>query len=112
MTDTWLTYGDAIKRAELKPDLKDYPKPSGRIGGGIGILFNTGIRCKVLSSSELSSFENGYYELLFEKTKLDVHVIYRPPYTEKNILSLLLLLLSLRNFKPICRMQLRPLIPS
>ena len=46
-----------------------------------------------LSSGELSSFENGNYELLFEKTKLDVHVIIQ--YSEKNILSLLLL--SLRN---------------
>ena len=45
-----------FKRAELKPDgydLKDNPRPYGRIGSGISILFKTGIRCKVLSSGEL-----------------------------------------------------------
>ena len=41
-------------------------------------MFKTGIRCKVLSSGKLSSFEYGKYALLFEKAKLDVHVIYRP----------------------------------
>ena len=49
-----------VKRAELKPDgndLKDTPRPSGGIGGGIGILFKTGIRYKVLSSGELCSFD-------------------------------------------------------
>ena len=66
MMETWLTSGDAVKHAELKPegcDLKDNPRPSGRIG----VLFKTG---KVLSSYELSSFEYGNYELLFKKTKL------------------------------------------
>ena len=48
------------------------------------ILFKTGIQCEVLSSGELSSFEYGNYELLFDKTKLDLHVIYRPPYSEKH----------------------------
>ena len=68
MTGTWLTSGDAVKRAELKPDgydLKDNPRSSGRIGGGIVILFKTGIRCKVLSSGELTFCEYGSYELLF-----------------------------------------------
>ena len=47
MMDTWLTSGDVVKWAELKPDgydQKDNPRPSGRIDGGIGILFKTGIR--------------------------------------------------------------------
>ena len=46
-------------------DLEDNPRPSGRIGCGIGILFKIGIWCKVLSSGELRSFEYDHYELLF-----------------------------------------------
>ena len=50
MTDTCLSSTDAVKRAELKPngyDLKDNPRPSGRIGDEIGIRFKTG-ECHVL----------------------------------------------------------------
>ena len=87
MTETWLTSCDAVKRAKLTPggfNLKDNPRPSGRTGGGVGVLFKTGIRCKVLSSGELNSFEYDNYELLLcQKTKVDVHVIHRPPYSEK-----------------------------
>ena len=87
MTETWLTSGDAVKHAELTSggfNLKDNPRPSGRTGGGVGVLFKTGIQCKVLSSGELNFFEYGNYELLCQKTKVDVHVIYRPPYSEKH----------------------------
>ena len=79
MTDIWLTSGDAVNRAELTPggfNLKDNPRPSGRTGGGVGVLFKTGIQCKVLSSGELNSFEYDNYELLCKKTKVDVHVNY------------------------------------
>ena len=87
MAETWLTSGDAVKHAELTPggfNLKDNPRPSGRTGGGVGVLFKTGIQCKVLSSGELNFFEYGNYELLCQKMKVDVHVIYRPPYSEKH----------------------------
>ena len=90
MTETWLTSGDAVKRAELMPggfNLKDNPRPSCRTGGGVGVRFKTGIQCKVLSSDELNSFEYGNYELLCQKTKVDVHVIYRPPYSEKHCVT-------------------------
>ena len=41
----------------------------------------------MLSSGEFSSFEYGNYELLFEKTKPDVHVLYRPPYSKKHYVT-------------------------
>ena len=87
MTETWLRSGDAVNRAELTPggfNLKDNPRPSGRTGGGVGVRFKTGIQCKVLSSSELNSFEYSNYELVSQKTKVDVHIIYRQPYSEKH----------------------------
>ena len=86
MTETWLKSRDAVIRAELKPtgyNFKDSPRPSGRVGGGVGIMFKSGIKCKLLSSGALKSMEYANYELLFEKSKLDVHVIYRPPYSSK-----------------------------
>ena len=84
MTETWLKSRDAVSRAELKPmgyDFNDSPRPGERSGGGIGILFKNSIICKVLSSGELKSFEYAHYELSFLKSKLDIHVIYRPPYS-------------------------------
>ena len=56
LTETWLTSNDAIKRAEVTPygyKLKDNPRPSGRTGGGVGILFKSGTKCKMVSSGEL-----------------------------------------------------------
>ena len=78
MTETWLKSGDAVTRAELKPDgynFKDYPIQSRMNGGGIGIMYKNGIKYKVRSSGEMISFEHSKYDLLHEKTKLDIHVI-------------------------------------
>ena len=47
---------DADQRAEVTPDgykLKQNPRPSDKIGGGVGILFKSGTKCKVVSSGEL-----------------------------------------------------------
>ena len=46
MTETWLTAGDAVIRATLKSanyDLNDTPRPSGRLGGGVGIIYKRGM---------------------------------------------------------------------
>ena len=75
LTETWLTSSDAVKHAEVTHDgykLKDNPRPCGRTGGGVGILFKSGTKCEVVSSGELESFEYANYELLHKKTNVDV----------------------------------------
>ena len=56
LTETRLTYSDAVKRADVTPDgykLKANPRSPDRTGGGVGILFKSGTKCKVVSSGEL-----------------------------------------------------------
>ena len=56
LTETRLTYSDAGKRADVTPDgykLKANLRPPDRTGGGVGILFKSGTKCKVVSSGEL-----------------------------------------------------------
>jgi len=87
LTETWLKPQDAVARAELKPsgyDFKDCPRPSDRAGGGIGVMYKSGLRCKVVSSGEHKSFEFVNYKFDYDKVILDVHVIYRPPYSARH----------------------------
>lgn len=86
-TETWLKTNDSVVRAELKPSgygLKDCPRPSKRAGGGVGAMFKTSIKCKVVDNAELSSFEYSHMEMLFDKTKLDIHIVYRPPFSARH----------------------------
>ena len=83
LTETWLTVSDAVIRAELKPPGYNFKvTPRSYRGGGVAILYKTGIKCKPLSLGAYSSFEYGHYELLYENIKMYTHVIYRPPYSE------------------------------
>jgi len=86
-TETWLKGRDSVVRAELKPEgynFKDNPRPSGRNGGGLGIMFRNGIKCKTISAGGKSSFEYANYSVMYENTKLDIHVVYRPPFSSKH----------------------------
>ena len=76
-----------MDRAELKPsgyDFKDCPRQSDRAGGGIGAMYKSGLHCKVVSSDEHKSFEFVNYRFDYDKVILDVHVIYRPPYSARH----------------------------
>ena len=87
LTETRLTYRDAVKLVEVTPDgnkLKANPRPSGRTSGGVGILFKSGTKCKMLSSGKLDSFEYANYKLLCQNMNVDLHVIYRSAYSEKH----------------------------
>ncbi len=90
LTETWLKSRDAVTRAELKPtgyDFKGSPRPSGRTGGGIGIMYKNCMECNVVSSGDQRSFEFVNYEVTYEKTKLSVHAMYRPPYSTNHPVS-------------------------
>ena len=62
MTQTWLASGDAVILAELTPggfNLKDNPRPSGRTGGGVGVLFKK--FCHLANSTPLNMVIMNYY---------------------------------------------------
>ena len=87
MTETWLRADDAVIRATLKSanyDLNDTPRPSGRLGGGVGIIYKRGMKCKALLHGAYKTFEYGSYEVAYQNKTINAHVIYRPPYSAVN----------------------------
>ena len=87
MTETWLRADDAVIRATLKSanyDLNDTPRPSGRLGGGMGIIYKRGMKCKALLHGAYKTFEYGSYEVAYQNKTINAHVIYRPPYSAVN----------------------------
>ena len=86
LTETWLTSSDAVKRADVIPDgirMTIRGRPA-ELAVGLVFCLKSGTKCKVVSSGELDSIEYVNYELICQKTNVDVHVIYRPPYSEKH----------------------------
>ena len=87
MTETWLRADDAVIRATLKSanyDLNDTPRPSGRLGCGVGIIYKRGMKCKALLHGAYKTFEYGSYEVAYQNKTINAHVIYRPPYSAVN----------------------------
>ena len=113
LTETWLTSGDAVSRAELKPegyDFKSSSRSSSRTGGGIGIMHKTGITCKVLTSGEKRSFEYVIYELSFKTEKLHVYSIYRPPYSPNHPVTTSVFFLEFEEFLTLASADCIPFI--
>ena len=109
MTETWLTSTNVVKLAELKPgdyELKGNPRRSGMIGGGIDIIFKTGIKWNVLSSGDHNIAHLIMVTMSYcLKRQHWTFVSYIDLPTRTNIGSQLLP--SLRSFRIICLIRFR-----
>ena len=92
LTETWLRSDiDAVCISEMVPTGYEFyhvPRNTGRIGGGVGLMFKTGLTVTTVSSSHtdttVSHFE--YLNCRVEHHGATIHVIvvYRPPTSTQN----------------------------
>jgi exonuclease III len=86
--ETWLCKGekDRLTRANVVPNgysLIDVPRSSGRNGGGVAVIYKSGLKVKHGRKNTLSSFD--YVELLLSGSSvIRLVVVYRPPSTSKS----------------------------
>eukprot|EP00795_Rhopilema_esculentum_P016057 gene16057-7404_t len=86
---TWLNENDCVIRHDICPDgyvIKDQPRGNRR-GGGTGVLCLKALRPEKISVGQTRSFEYSKYAVRFDGKKFFIHVIYRPPYSERNPVS-------------------------
>ena len=82
----WLSNDDDPVRVECTPDgykFHDWPRPD-RDGGGVALVVCTGLITKKVASGAKTSFEFGEYIVRSDNTRLGVVILYRPPYSEEN----------------------------
>nr|XP_061839065.1 uncharacterized protein LOC133621161 isoform X1 [Nerophis lumbriciformis]XP_061839075.1 uncharacterized protein LOC133621161 isoform X1 [Nerophis lumbriciformis] len=90
VTETWLRAGESAPLNELLPSECSYfnsPRPSGRKGGGLAVVFKNDFKCRQIRlQSSFSSFELCMFELGLSDVVLCA-VIYRPPKYHKDFIT-------------------------
>ena len=81
-TETWLTGKEETVIAELTPpgyEFKHRPRPGGKKGGGVGLMFRNTLKWSKASSHSFKSFEHLDQMLTCGSSLLHIIVVYRPP---------------------------------
>ena len=85
-TETWLSEIDDACRAEITPPgykLFDQTR-SDRSGGGTALLIRENLHASRVDAGERTSFEFSHWMVEFQSRKLQIIIIYRPPYTSNH----------------------------
>ena len=81
VTETWLKPADDAIRQECQPvgySFTDYPRQSGRVGGGTGLLCRSNLTPSMVRSGEKKSFEFSEWLIKCPSLAIWLIVVYRP----------------------------------
>lgn len=87
VTETWLNDHNTVSLASLSPsgfNFKNFPRPSERNGGGMGVFYNLSLDLSFFVGGEKSSFEFLEWKLSAHGRIIRLVVIYRPPYSKEH----------------------------
>lgn len=90
LTETWLKDDDSVSISSLSPSgylFDNCPRPSQRIGGGIGLMHRDNLQTSRTDSGEKRSFEFCEWNITNLSRPLKIIGIYRPPYSEAHPVS-------------------------
>ena len=92
ITETWLksNCSDNLVLSELLPpgyDVLHIPRPCGRRGGGVGLVFKSTLKISMIEKEEFDSFEHMVVKLKCESTSYTIVIVYRPPCSKRNQLT-------------------------
>ena len=82
-TEIWLKDCDTVSIAGLSPtgyEFRNFPRLSGRRGGGTGIVFKDSLNVKMSDGSEKQSFEFSEWTVCVHQYVIKVVSVYRPPH--------------------------------
>ena len=90
VTETWLKPADDAIRQECQPvgySFTDYPRQSGRVGGGTGLLCRSNLTPSLVRSGENKSFELSEWLIKCPSLAIRLIVVYRPTYSKEHPIS-------------------------
>ena len=90
VTETWLKPADNAIRQECQSvgySFTDYPRQSGRVGGGIGLLCRSNLTPSLVRSAENKSFEFSEWLIKCPSHAISLIVVYRPTYSKEHPIS-------------------------
>ena len=65
--------------AGLSPSGYNSPRKAVRSGGGLGLMFKSMMRTKLVDASEYRSFESSEWNITFKSHVIKLVAVYRPP---------------------------------
>ena len=84
VTETWLKDKDTASIADICQSgysFKSFPRPSNRMGGGTGVMFNSNLNVYLSCGGDMQSFEYSEWNLSIAHRSVKLIVVYRPPYS-------------------------------
>ena len=87
---TWLKPADDAIRQECQPvgySFTDYPRQSGRVVGGTGLLCRSNLTPSLVRSGENKSFEFSEWLIKCPSHAIRLIVVYRPTYSKEHPIS-------------------------
>ena len=85
-TESWLNMHDDVIRTLITPqgfELIDSPREN-RVGRGIGIIFKSGFKMKLISKGIKLSYEYLEVNFIAQGYNIILLIVYRPPYSQAN----------------------------
>ena len=84
VTETWLKDKDTASIADICQSgysFKSFPRPSNRMGGGTGVMFNSSLNVSLSRGGDMQSFEYSEWNFSIAHCSVKLIVVYRPPYS-------------------------------
>ena len=112
ITETWLTPLDVAAQLEIVPPGYSFvhrPR-TGRVGGGLGLLYKYAIAVSKVEDGEKESFEFSEWRIATGIFKSRLVLLYRPPYSEEHPVSMATFLSEFSGFMESIILAPEPLI--
>ena len=84
VTETWLKDKDTASIADICQSgysFKSFPRPSNRMGGGTGVMFNSSLNVSLSRGRDMQSFEYSEWNFSIAHRSVKLIVVYHPPYS-------------------------------
>ena len=83
-TETWLKDVDSVTIAALSPNgycFQNSPRENDRSGGGVGVMYKSIMRTKLMDANQFRSFEFSEWNVTIQNQVIKLVGVYRPPYS-------------------------------
>jgi hypothetical protein len=85
---SWLKDVDAVTIAALSPNgycFQNSPRENDRSGGGVGVMYKSVMRTKLMDANQFRSFEFSEWNVMIQNQVIKLVGVYRPPSSTNDL---------------------------